>query len=114
MESKLFIGNRTYASEPIIVSEFGGICFGDASSQVDVWGYSEAHTADEFLTHLEGLIHALQRSGFVQGYCYTQLSDVGAEQNGLLDYNHEPKFQLDLIRQINEGKSTRHPKPEET
>lgn len=110
---QLFIGTRTYASEPIIVSEFGGICFGDAPSQMDVWGYSEAHTADEFFTHLDKLMQALQRSAFVQGYCYTQLTDVGAEQNGLLDYNHEPKFPLALIRQINEGKFTRHLKSEE-
>ena len=33
-----------------------------------------------------------------QGYCYTQLTDVQQEVNGLLDEQHNPKFDMDAIR----------------
>jgi hypothetical protein len=38
--------------------------------------------------------------GFV-GYCYTQLTDVFQEVNGLLDMDRNPKANIDEIRRIN-------------
>ena len=35
------------------------------------------------------------------GYCYTQLTDVFQEVNGLLDMHRNPKVNLDEIRRIN-------------
>ena len=35
------------------------------------------------------------------GYCYTQLTDVFQEANGLLDMNRTPKVNLEEIRRIN-------------
>jgi len=40
----------------------------------------------------------------VQGFCYTQLTDVEQEINGLLTYDREPKIPLDVIRSIIVGK----------
>jgi hypothetical protein len=39
-----------------------------------------------------------------QGYCYTQVSDVQQEVNGLLDENHEPKFDVAKLKEIFQGK----------
>ena len=39
----------------------------------------------------------------IQGYCYTQLTDVEAEENGLLTYQRGLKMPLEKIRAINEG-----------
>lgn len=50
------------------------------------------------------MIQPLLLSGVVQGYCYTQLTDVEQEINGLLTYDRVPKLPLELIRAINEGK----------
>ena len=39
-----------------------------------------------------------------EGYCYTQLTDVQQEINGLVDENRNPKFSdriIDKIRKIN-------------
>ena len=40
----------------------------------------------------------------VQGFCYTQLSDVQQEQNGLLTFDRKPKADCETIRAINEGR----------
>ena len=34
------------------------------------------------------------------GFCYTQLTDVEQEVNGLLDHNHQYKFDPEIIKQI--------------
>jgi hypothetical protein len=39
----------------------------------------------------------------IQGYCYTQLTDVMQETNGLLDANHNPKINLKKIKDILNG-----------
>lgn len=109
---KLYVGGGEYSSEPIIVSEFGGIRFAQGDSRENSWGYSEDKTLDSFVAHFKGLIHALHSSGYVQGYCYTQLADVGTEQNGLLTYEHEPKIPLAMIKEINDGKPSRSIKAE--
>ena len=36
------------------------------------------------------------------GFCYTQLTDVYQEVNGLLDMDHRPKFDCGRIREIND------------
>jgi hypothetical protein len=38
--------------------------------------------------------------GPVQGFCYTQLTDVEQEQNGLLTFDRVPKVDPELIRPI--------------
>jgi hypothetical protein len=34
------------------------------------------------------------------GYCYTQLTDVFQEQNGIYTFNRAPKFDLERLRRI--------------
>jgi hypothetical protein len=38
--------------------------------------------------------------GPVEGFCYTQLTDVEQERNGLLTFNREPKVDPALLRSI--------------
>ena len=40
----------------------------------------------------------------VVGYCYTQLTDVQQEVNGLLDANHNPKVEVELYKAAFRGK----------
>ena len=89
-----------YRGQPILFSEFGGTAF-DRDAVGDSWGYGQAVTDDaDFLKRFEGLIGALDRLPFSCGYCYTQLTDVQQEVNGLEDVNHEPKFDIAAVRQI--------------
>ena len=36
------------------------------------------------------------------GFCYTQLYDIEQEINGLYTYNREEKFDINIIKEINE------------
>ncbi len=75
---------------PFFVSEYGGIRWTDDQSG---WGYGEApKTREEFLQRLKGLNDALLDNGRIFGLCYTQLTDVEQEQNGLYTYDRVPKF----------------------
>ena len=99
----VYVPGYAYRGEPILITEFGGIAY---SGDEEGWGYSTVAGGDEFLERYEALIAALLRCQPVQGFCYTQLTDVEQEVNGLLAYDRKPKANLDRIREI-----TTRPKP---
>ena len=77
---------------PIFVSEYGGIKWVKQDDST-AWGYGKSVTTeDEFFTRLEGLTDAMLENKNIFGYCYTQLTDVEQEQNGVLTYEREFKF----------------------
>jgi beta-galactosidase/beta-glucuronidase len=91
-----------YAGQPFFIDEFGGIKWvvGDQFSQIS-WGYGQGpKTEEEFYTRLEGLVDAINAVPYMSGYCYTQLTDVEQEQNGVYNYNRTTKFDMDRIKAI--------------
>ena len=62
------------------------------------WGYIDVSDEQHFVGAYEGLVGALMNPGPVQGFCYTQLTDVEQEQNGLAAYDRTPKIDPALIR----------------
>lgn len=72
------------------------------SAQNTSWGYGEPpHSLEEFYARLEGLVNTvLSLSDHVWGYCYTQLTDVEQEQNGIYYYDRSPKFDMKRIHAI--------------
>jgi len=93
-----------YNGAPLYLSEFGGIAFIPPGHQVpqDSWGYAGIEkTAEAALARLRGLYEAMAKLPFA-GLCYTQLTDVEQEINGLLTYDRKPKFDAKAIREINE------------
>ncbi|MFB5189758.1 glycoside hydrolase family 2 protein [Alicyclobacillus fastidiosus] len=98
---KIYVGGATYDGAPILVTEFGGIAY--KKSDWEGWGYSGATTDEDYLARLRDVVHPLLTSPIVQGYCYTQFTDVEQEINGLLTYDRVPKVPLEEIRKINEG-----------
>lgn len=99
---KIYAGEQAYRGEPILVTEFGGISF--RKSEWEGWGYSSATDEVDFLERLRAVTSPLLESPVVAGYCYTQLTDVEQEINGLLTYDRRPKVPLEWIRLINQGK----------
>jgi hypothetical protein len=91
-----------YRGEPILITEFGGIAFKTADPES--WGYRTVSNAEELLERYGALVHALLQSAVVQGFCYTQLTDVEQEINGLLTYDRRPKAPLARIREITTAK----------
>ncbi|AEI40802.1 glycoside hydrolase family 2 protein [Paenibacillus mucilaginosus] len=98
---RLAVEGFPYAGQPILVTEFGGIAF--KKSDWEGWGYSGAENEEDFERRLRSVIQPLLESPVVQGYCYTQLTDVEQEINGLLTYDRKPKIPLEIIKRINEG-----------
>ncbi|MFB9326168.1 glycoside hydrolase family 2 protein [Paenibacillus aurantiacus] len=87
-----------YGGQPIIVSEFGGIAFKSESG----WGYGSQESSEEaFINRFRGIHEAIKATDYIVGYCYTQVTDVQQEVNGLLTEDRKPKVPLDIIRAIN-------------
>ena len=93
----------SYQGEPVLVSEYGGIKYAAGPVADNAWGYCETTDAKAFEDKYRALTTALLNSPDVQGYCYTQLTDVGTETNGLLTQAREAKIPLETIRRINRG-----------
>jgi beta-galactosidase/beta-glucuronidase len=85
-----------HRGEPLLVTEFGGVRFAGSGG----WGYLDARGETDFVRTYESLVAALMQSGPVQGFCYTQLTDVEQEQNGLVAYDRTPKVDPSLIRPL--------------
>jgi beta-galactosidase/beta-glucuronidase len=99
----LYVPGYVHRGEPILITEFGGIAF---SGEEEGWGYSIVADTEEFLEHYGSLVEALLRSTAVQGFCYTQLTDVEQEINGLLTYDRNPKVDPARVREINEKETS--------
>lgn len=91
-----------YRGQPYFVSEFGGIWWNpDAGPDENSWGYGERpQSIEEFYERFEGLCQALLENPAMFGYCYTQLTDVYQEQNGIYTFDRRPKFDLERLRMI--------------
>jgi len=87
-----------YRGEPILVTEFGGLRVADSGG----WGWLEVRDANEFVDSYRRLIEGLLDPGPIQGFCYTQLTDVQQEQNGLLTAERVPKVDPERIRSLTE------------
>ena len=89
-----------YRGQPIFVSEFGGIWWNpDAKEGEDSWGYGDRPTSiEEFYDRFERLCAILLDDASMFGYCYTQLTDVYQEQNGIYRFDRSTKFDMERIR----------------
>ena len=97
---KAFVDEGGYGGQPYLMSEYGGISFSADSG----WGYNgKVDTEEAFLQRFAGQTAAIKKLPHMQGYCYTQFTDVEHEQNGLLRIDRVPKVPLDRIRAINLG-----------
>ncbi|MBE3582744.1 MAG: glycoside hydrolase family 2 [Limnochordaceae bacterium] len=97
----LFAPGVSYAGEPLLVTEYGGLGF-RKGEQEQGWGYGKLATNEEELVQrYRATTEALLASPLVQGICYTQLTDVEQEINGLLTYDRRPKVDPVLIKAIN-------------
>ncbi len=87
-----------YRGQPIIISEFGGIAF----TSEEGWGYGNQVDSEEaFLERFQSITQAIKDTDYICGYCYTQVSDVQQEVNGLLTEDRQPKVPLEKLKAIN-------------
>ncbi|MGN7940522.1 glycoside hydrolase family 2 protein [Metabacillus sp. 22489] len=87
-----------YKGQPIIISEYGGIAFNSEKG----WGYGDqVESEKDFLYRYESITQLIKDTSYISGYCYTQITDVQQEVNGLLNEEREPKVDVKKIREIN-------------
>lgn len=88
-----------YKGQPIFISEYGGIAFQDEKG----WGYGEqVKTEEEFLNRFRSITKAIKDTDYICGYCYTQITDVQQEINGLLTEDRKPKIDPAKIKEVND------------
>lgn len=96
-----YLPGYAYRGEPVVVSEFGGVALTGSGG----FGWSEASGGEALLKTYEEMVEALMGPGPVEGFCYTQLTDIEQERNGLLAFDRTPKVDPSRLQPI-----TRMPK----
>ena len=90
---------QKHEGQPFFVSEYGGIWWDPSNS--GGWGYGVRPESEvAFLERFEGLTRALLNNPNICALCYTQLTDVEQEVNGLYTYTRDPKFDVRILRSI--------------
>jgi len=95
----IYANGFEHEGEPILLTEFGGIAYRISDEQG--WGYTTAGSEEEFVREYRRIMEAVYASKVLHGFCYTQLTDVEQEVNGLLTYDRRPKCDPEQIRRIN-------------
>lgn len=99
-----------YRGQPYFVSEYGGIWWNPEAAAAaagnaigESWGYGQ-RVADEeaFHARFAGLTYTLLRDPLMFGYCYTQLTDVFQEQNGIYRFDRSEKLDVRRVRVVQE------------
>ncbi|MDX3235113.1 glycoside hydrolase family 2 TIM barrel-domain containing protein [Streptomyces sp. ME03-5709C] len=95
-----------YRGQPYFVSEFGGIWWDPEAAEAAgndttaSWGYGERpRTEEEWQRRFSGLTGVLLDNPDMFGYCYTQLTDVFQEQNGIYRFDRSEKLDVERVRQ---------------
>jgi beta-glucuronidase len=102
-----------HAGQPYFVSEYGGIWWNEQEARAaedaaragnnaaESWGYGErVRSEEELYERFEGLTRVLDEDPLMFGYCYTQLTDVFQEKNGVVDFARGRKLDLARLREI--------------
>ena len=93
-----FAKGYEYKGQPVILSEYGGI----ALSSDNGWGYGEQVRSEEaFIERFDSITSAIKELDYICGFCYTQVTDVQQEINGLYNMKREAKVDIKRIREIN-------------
>lgn len=90
---------QVYAGQPFFLSEYGGLKWPvDAKG----WAYNseEIKTEDDFADRFNAFTKVLFSNPRVCAFCYTQLTDVEQETNGLYYYDRTDKFEAKTIEKM--------------
>ncbi|MCU0226585.1 MAG: beta galactosidase jelly roll domain-containing protein [Bryobacterales bacterium] len=94
-----------YNGSPYFLTEFGGIAtILDGQQTADnAWGYAGVEKSQESaLARLRSLYEALRELPQFIGICYTQITDVEQEINGLYTEDRKPKFPPEEVKKLND------------
>lgn len=97
--------SQPYAGQPYFCSEFGGIWWNPESAaasagnnNLESWGYGQrVRDEEDFYSRFTGLVDVLLDDPLMFGYCYTQLTDVFQEENGIYRFDRSEKLDVSRI-----------------
>ncbi len=94
-----------YAGQPYINDEFGGFMYippERAKFAENTWGYHglDLKSPEELCAKIREQVDLMLSMPELSGYCYTQLTDVEQEQNGLYNYDRTPKVPEGMLAEI--------------
>jgi len=94
---------------PYMISEYGGIKWtpdmftNENSDRRKAWGYGNAvKSLEEFIERFCRQTAAIMATPNVMGLCYTQLTDIEQEQNGLYYYDRTKKWDDEVYAKFRE------------
>lgn len=104
-DKPLFMKGSRYRGQPVILTEVGGFLMipphvpvGERDVLYNFYGTCTSE--EEMLEKYSDLMRGLAELPFLAGFCYTQLTDIEQEINGLLTYNRIPKVPPEAIAEI--------------
>ena len=100
-----------YRGQPYFVSEIGGFRWvpgmqpksaaENTKTRKTSWGYgADPGSEEEFLQRFADVCDALLDNPHMFGYCYTQLTDIYPEENGVYEFDRTPKFDMARLHAI--------------
>ena len=107
VDKPLFARGSRYRGQPIVLSEVGGFLtipqdIPPEKRDLLYRFYDSFQTPEELLEKYRDLMQGISSLGFLAGFCYTQLTDIEQEINGLLTYDRKPKVEPEAIAAIHE------------
>ena len=104
-EKPLFARGSKYRGQPIMLSEVGGFLTIPGNIPPEhrdlLYKFYGSHkTPEELLERYHDLMRGIASLNFLAGFCYTQLTDIEQEANGLLSYDRNPKVAPEDIAAI--------------
>jgi len=99
---------RRYSGQPVVISEYGGIGMKQfppaPGKKLTAYG-TYMDSPEAFLARYRAITRAILDHPALWGFCYTQLTDIEGEVNGVLTFDRRPKVEPRLLAEINGGKS---------
>ncbi len=95
----------SYKNEPYIIDEYGGVWWLPINlrKKIKSWGHGDKirpKTIQEVYERMEKLTEVVLKTKHIQGFCYTQLTDVEQETNGVYLYDRTNKFNVKKLSNI--------------
>ena len=91
-----------YKGQPYFVDEWGGFGYIPKADKFEGWGYGnlDIKTPEQFAKYIEEQAELMRLDECIAGHCFTQLTDVEQEQNGVYTYAREEKAPTEMLRAI--------------
>jgi len=101
----LFVAGSQYRGQPIVLSEVGGFLtipneIPKEKRDMLYQFYDSFENPQELVNKYRDLMKGIAALPFLAGFCYTQLTDIEQEINGLLTYDRRPKAPAEKFAEI--------------